>query len=77
VSYLQVVFAYAWGMLIFGEHPNLLSFVGAAVVAASTFFLSTSSASAPSAESAAKDEPQTGPTLIDGADLVVHEAGGE
>jgi len=76
VSYLQVVFAYAWGMLIFGEHPNVLSFAGAAVVAASTFFLSTS-ASASSAKGAAKDEPETGPALIDGADLVINETGGE
>jgi drug/metabolite transporter (DMT)-like permease len=40
IGYLQVVFAYVWGMLIFGEHPNALSFVGASVVAASTFLLS-------------------------------------
>jgi|JI10StandDraft_1071094.scaffolds.fasta_scaffold34935_4 drug/metabolite transporter (DMT)-like permease len=36
VSYLQVAFAYAWGLLIFGETPNALGILGALVVAVAT-----------------------------------------
>jgi drug/metabolite transporter (DMT)-like permease len=32
VSYVQVVFAAAWGMLWFHEYPDLLSLVGAGLV---------------------------------------------
>ena len=33
VSYLQVAFAYGWGMLVFGELPNALGVTGTALVA--------------------------------------------
>lgn len=36
VSYLQVAFAYAWGLVVFGEVPNTLGVVGALVVAVAT-----------------------------------------
>jgi drug/metabolite transporter (DMT)-like permease len=42
VSYLQVAFAYAWGLLFFGERPNALGLVGAAIVALATVGLSLS-----------------------------------
>ena len=32
VTYLQIVLAYAWGVLFFGEFPNTLSVVGAVLV---------------------------------------------
>ena len=32
VTYLQIVLAYAWGVLFFGEFPNMLSVVGAVLV---------------------------------------------
>jgi drug/metabolite transporter (DMT)-like permease len=35
VSYLQVVFAFIWGMLFFNEYPTLLSVVGAVLIVAS------------------------------------------
>ncbi len=39
VSYLQVAFAYGWGLLVFGEVPNALSIVGALIVALSILAL--------------------------------------
>lgn len=36
ISYLQVVFAFVWGMLIFREFPNALSIAGALLILAST-----------------------------------------
>lgn len=32
VTYLQIVLAYTWGVLIFSEYPNALSVVGAVLV---------------------------------------------
>ena len=32
VTYLQIVLAYAWGILLFGEYPNALSVLGAILV---------------------------------------------
>ena len=32
VTYLQIVLAFAWGVLLFGEYPNTWSIVGAALV---------------------------------------------
>lgn len=34
VTYVQILLAYAWGVLLFGEYPNRLSILGAAVVVA-------------------------------------------
>ena len=34
VTYLQIVLAYTWGVLLFGEYPNALSIVGALLVVA-------------------------------------------
>ena len=39
VGYLQIVFAAAWGLVVFGEMPDVWSFVGAAVIIASTVLL--------------------------------------
>ena len=36
ISYLQVVFAFVWGMLLFQEFPDALSIVGALLILAST-----------------------------------------
>lgn len=40
VTYLQVVFATAWGVLLFGERPNALALAGAALVVAATLLVS-------------------------------------
>lgn len=47
VSYVQVAFAYGWGLALFGEVPNALSVVGACVVAASILALAGRRAPAP------------------------------
>jgi len=39
VTYLQIVLAYAWGILLFGEYPNVWSVAGAALVVLSVFSL--------------------------------------
>jgi len=39
MSYLQVVFAYAWGVLVFAEYPNVTSVLGGALVLASTLIV--------------------------------------
>lgn len=49
VSYLQVAFAYAWGILVFGEVPNTLGVVGALVVAIATVGIAVLKQPAPSA----------------------------
>lgn len=36
VSYLQVVFAFVWGMFFFNEYPTLLSVIGAVLIVGST-----------------------------------------
>ncbi len=40
VSYLQVVLAFAWGLLFFGEQPQLSSLLGAGVVLLGTWLAS-------------------------------------
>jgi drug/metabolite transporter (DMT)-like permease len=40
VGYLQVVFAAAWGILFFGEHPTVWTVTGAAIILLSTVVLS-------------------------------------
>ena len=37
VTYLQIVLAYSWGILLFGEYPNALSILGAALVVLGVF----------------------------------------
>ena len=37
VTYLQIVLAYTWGVLLFGEYPNALSIVGAVLVVLGVF----------------------------------------
>ena len=37
VTYLQIVLAYTWGILLFGEYPNALSIVGALLVVFGVF----------------------------------------
>jgi len=37
VTYLQIVLAYTWGILLFGEYPNALSILGALLVIAGVF----------------------------------------
>jgi drug/metabolite transporter (DMT)-like permease len=37
VTYLQIVLAYAWGILLFGEYPNALGIVGALLVVLGVF----------------------------------------
>ena len=39
VGYLQVVFAFVWGALVFGDLPDLLSLVGAAAIVGSVFLI--------------------------------------
>lgn len=39
VTYLQIVLAYTWGVLFFGEFPNTLSIVGATLVVLGVFSL--------------------------------------
>ncbi len=41
VGYLQLVFAFLWGMLFFNEFPDVWSTVGVLLVVASTFVIST------------------------------------
>jgi drug/metabolite transporter (DMT)-like permease len=36
VTYLQIVFAAAWGVLVFGEVPDLLTVVGTVMIVAGT-----------------------------------------
>lgn len=40
MTYLQVVFAFAWGVLLFDEIPNIFAMVGALVVVGTTLLLS-------------------------------------
>jgi drug/metabolite transporter (DMT)-like permease len=47
MSYLQVGFAYAWGILFFGEIPNAASIGGAVVVAVSIIVLAVGRTGAP------------------------------
>jgi drug/metabolite transporter (DMT)-like permease len=37
VTYLQIVLAYTWGVLLFGEYPNALSILGALLVIVGVF----------------------------------------
>jgi drug/metabolite transporter (DMT)-like permease len=37
VTYLQIVLAYTWGILLFGEYPNALSLLGAVLVVLGVF----------------------------------------
>jgi drug/metabolite transporter (DMT)-like permease len=37
VTYLQIVLAYSWGVLLFGEYPNSLSIAGAFLVVLGVF----------------------------------------
>jgi drug/metabolite transporter (DMT)-like permease len=37
VTYVQIVLAYTWGILLFGEFPNILSIVGAVLVVLGVF----------------------------------------
>ena len=37
MTYLQIVFAFGWGIALFGEIPDALTLVGAVVIVASTF----------------------------------------
>jgi drug/metabolite transporter (DMT)-like permease len=37
VTYLQIVLAYTWGVLLFGEYPNAISILGALLVVAGVF----------------------------------------
>lgn len=37
VTYLQIVLAYTWGILLFGEYPNALSLLGALLVVVGVF----------------------------------------
>ena len=37
VTYLQIVLAYTWGILLFGEYPNAISVVGAVLVVLGVF----------------------------------------
>jgi drug/metabolite transporter (DMT)-like permease len=37
VTYLQIVLAYTWGILLFGEYPNAVSFLGALLVVLGVF----------------------------------------
>jgi drug/metabolite transporter (DMT)-like permease len=39
MSFLQIVFAYGWGLLLFHERPNLLGTVGSVIVAIGTIAL--------------------------------------
>lgn len=39
MTYLQIVFAAVWGMLFFGEYPDLLSIAGAALVIGGTVWV--------------------------------------
>jgi drug/metabolite transporter (DMT)-like permease len=60
VSYLQVAFAYGWGLVVFGEVPNATSVLGAAVVAGSILVLAAKRtepvAAAPSVEPSTNGE---------------------
>lgn len=42
VTYLQIVFAFMWGVLLFEEVPSLLSCLGAVMILASAIFVSRS-----------------------------------
>jgi len=49
VSYLQVVFAAIWGVLVFGEVPDLSTLVGAAMIIGSAFLLMSGGKKRPAA----------------------------
>ncbi len=36
IGYVQIVFAFGWGIVLFGESPSILAVVGAAVIVGST-----------------------------------------
>lgn len=57
VTYLQIVFAFIWGVLLFDEVPSLLSCMGALIILASAIFVSRSRAmpSAPAPQTSAPD----------------------
>ena len=42
ITYLQIVFAYIWGMMIFGERPTLLSLAGSLLVVGSSLAVALS-----------------------------------
>ena len=46
IGYLQIVFAAIWGLLVFGERPDLWSFIGAGVIIVSTVMLARTRAEA-------------------------------
>jgi len=46
VTYLQVVFAFAWGLLLFSEVPTALTIVGTLIVVGTTFAVSVSKSAA-------------------------------
>lgn len=48
VSYLQVAFAYAWGIALFGELPNMVGMIGAVLVAVSVLTLALKRPAVPS-----------------------------
>ncbi len=61
VSYLQVVFAFIWGMVFFGEYPTALSIVGAVLIVGSTVAIAlyqSDSESPPEAESSETHTPR-------------------
>lgn len=48
VSYSQVVFAYAWGMILFGEFPTLMGILGTLLIAGSIVALALEATPRPS-----------------------------
>ena len=42
ISYLQIVFAFAWGVILFGERPSALAVLGAALVVGSSIVVARS-----------------------------------
>ena len=50
VTYLQVVFAFLWGLTFFGEVPSLLTLAGAAVVTITTLGVAISRGASPAEE---------------------------
>ena len=52
IGYIQIVFAALWGLLVFGERPDIWLWLGAALIIGSTLSLRLQAPSAPEVEAA-------------------------
>jgi drug/metabolite transporter (DMT)-like permease len=69
VGYLQVVFAAAWGWLVFGERPGVWSAVGAGTIVASTLWMASAPRVAAARGAAARREVEPAMAAVDPASV--------